>query len=347
MCPRRVAKQHRWPLRNARSPAQHLHLEGRSRATGDGVPRPQSARDDRAVRCRARPARQCPRQYHRLPHLNLQNIRCGRYAARPVAGRLGDPRRPPMRSRHRRVPDGNEPAAAVIIASRGGNVFRRSAFAWALAATAAFLLAMSGAALAEAPSGPPITIGFSMPLTGGLAVNGTSGLLAMQIWTEDTNKKGGLLGRPVKLVYYDDQTNPSLVPGIYTKLLDVDKVDLVVSAYGTNVTAPALPVVIQHNMTFMGLFAMDVNEEFHYPKYFSMLPVGPDPRAAISEGFFEIIEANKDKLGLKTIALAVDDGEATRNTADGARVNIKKAGLEVVYDKTYPPTTTDFTPIIR
>ncbi len=169
----------------------------------------------------------------------------------------------------------------------------------------------------------------------------------MQIWAEDTNEKGGLLGRPVKLVYYDDQTNPSLVPGIYTKLLDVDKVDLVVSAYGTNVTAPALPVVIQHNKTFMGLFAMDVNEEFHYPKYFSMLPVGPDPRAAISEGFFEIVNANKDKLGLKTIALAVDDGEATRNTADGARVNIKKAGLDVVYDKTYPPTTTDFSPIIR
>jgi len=211
----------------------------------------------------------------------------------------------------------------------------------------AITLSTFSPAMAEPPAGAPITIGFSMPLTGGLAVNGTSGLLAMQIWAEDTNNKGGLLGRPVKLVYYDDQTNPSLVPGIYTKLLDVDKVDLVVSAYGTNVTAPALPVVIQHNKTFMGLFAMDVNEEFHYPRYFSMLPVGPDPRAAISEGFFEIIKANKDKLGLKTIALAVDDGEATRNTADGARANVKKAGLNVVYDKTYPPTTTDFTPIIR
>jgi len=217
----------------------------------------------------------------------------------------------------------------------------------AIAAAVAITFAASAAVRAETPAGAPITIGFSMPLTGGLAVNGTSGLLAMQIWAEDTNKKGGLLGRPVKLVYYDDQTNPSLVPGIYTKLLDVDKVDLVVSAYGTNVTAPALPVVIQHNKTFMGLFAMDVNEEFHYPKYFSMLPVGPDPRAAISEGFFEIIKANKDKLGLRTIALAVDDGEATRNTADGARVNLKKAGLDVVYDKTYPPTTTDFSPIIR
>jgi len=216
-----------------------------------------------------------------------------------------------------------------------------------IGAAASIVLMISVSAVAETPAGPPIAIGFSMPLTGGLAVNGTSGLLAMQIWAEDTNKKGGLLGRPVKLVYYDDQTNPSLVPGIYTKLLDVDKVDLVVSAYGTNVTAPALPVVMQHNKTFMGLFAMDVNEEFRYPKYFSMLPVGPDPRAAISEGFFEIVKTNKDKLGLKTIALAVDDGEATRNTADGARVNLKKAGLQVVYDKTYPPTTTDFTPIVR
>src|SRR5499427_3460355 len=203
-----------------------------------------------------------------------------------------------------------------------------------------WLLLVAPFASAQTPNGEPITIGFSMPLTGGLAVNGTSGLLGMQIWAEDQNQKGGLLGRPVKLVYYDDQTNPSLVPGIYTELLDVDKVDLVVSAYGTNVTAPALPVVIQHNKTFMGLFAMDVNEEFHYPKYFSMLPVGPDPRAAISEGFFEIIKANKDKLSLKTIALAVDDGEATRNAADGARANLKKAGLSVVYDKTYPPPMT-------
>src|SRR5580692_1704714 len=216
-----------------------------------------------------------------------------------------------------------------------------------IAGFVAALMLAGPAALAKPPSGEPITIGFSMALTGSLAVNGKSGLLAMQIWAEDQNAKGGLLGRPVKLDFYDDQTNPSLVPGIYTKLLDVDKVDLVVSGYGTNVAAPAMPVVIAHNKTFIGLFALDINEEFKYPKYFSMLPVGPDPRPAISEGFFEVIKANKDKLGLKTIALAVGDGEATRNTADGARVNLKKAGLEVVYDKTYPLTTTDFSPIIR
>src|SRR5919204_1235111 len=112
------------------------------------------------------------------------------------------------------------------------------------AATAMLLLAPPVFAQ-SAPSGEPITIGFSMPLTGGLAVNGTSGLLAMQIWAEDQNAKGGLLGRPVKLVYYDDQTNPALVPGIYTKLIEIDKVDLLISSYGTNLVVPAMPVAIQ------------------------------------------------------------------------------------------------------
>ena len=157
--------------------------------------------------------------------------------------------------------------------------FRRSA------RLAAVFAVLTGAPLALAqtpPSGEPITIGFSMALTGSLAVNGKSGLLAMQIWAEDQNKKGGLLGRPVKLDFYDDQTNPSLVPGIYTKLLDVDKVDLIVSGYGTNIAAPAMPVVIGHNKTFISLFALDINEEFNYPNYFSMLPVGPDRVRAVT-----------------------------------------------------------------
>jgi branched-chain amino acid transport system substrate-binding protein len=216
-----------------------------------------------------------------------------------------------------------------------------------LAGFVAALVLMGPAVFAAEPSGKPITIGFSMALTGSLAVNGKSGLLAMQIWAEDQNAKGGLLGRPVKLDFYDDQTNPASVPGIYTKLLDVDKVDLVVSGYGTNIAAPAMPVVIAHNMTFIGLFALDINEEFKYPKYFSMLPVGPDPRRAISEGFFDIVKQYKDKLGLKTMALAVGDGEATLNGADGARANAKAAGIDLVYDKTYPLNTADFSPIVR
>ena len=112
-------------------------------------------------------------------------------------------------------------------------------------------LADTGAFVAQAAD--PIKIGFGMALTGGLSANGKPALLAMQIWKDDVNRKGGLLGRPVELVYYDDQTNPATVPGIYTKLLDVDKVDLVTSGYGTNLIAPLMPIAMERKLTIMGM----------------------------------------------------------------------------------------------
>jgi branched-chain amino acid transport system substrate-binding protein len=198
---------------------------------------------------------------------------------------------------------------------------------------------------AQAQTKQPIKIGFSMALTGGLAPNGKSALLAMQIWEKDTNDKGGLLGRPVQLVYYDDQTISSTVPGIYTKLLDVDKVDLVVGPYGTNMIAPAMPVVIQHKMTFIGLLGLAVNSEFHYPNYFAMIPSGPNPKPSFTKGFFDIGMAQNPKP--KTVAIVYADAEFSNNAADGARTNAKALGLNIVYDKSYPPSTTDYAPIMR
>ncbi len=136
--------------------------------------------------------------------------------------------------------------------------------------------AFAVASLAAAHAQNPITIGFGMALTGGLAPNGKAALLAMQIWESDINAKGGLLGRPVKLIYYDDQSNPATIPGIYTKLLDVDKVDLIVSGYATNMIAPAMPIIMQHNLTFLSLLGLAVNSEFHYPE---LLLLHPDRRS--------------------------------------------------------------------
>jgi branched-chain amino acid transport system substrate-binding protein len=204
----------------------------------------------------------------------------------------------------------------------------------------------AAAAPSTAAAAEPIKIGFGMALTGGLAPNGKSALVAMQIWRDDTNAAGGLLGRPVELVYYDDQSNSSTVPGIYTKLLEVDKVDLIVGGYATNMLAPAMPVVMQHHMTFIGLLGLAVNSEFHYPRYFAMIPSGPDPKAAFSKGFFDVAMAQTPPP--KTLAIVAADAEFARNAADGARANAKAAGLEIVYDKSYPPATTvDYTPIIR
>ena len=216
-----------------------------------------------------------------------------------------------------------------------------------LAAATGVLLAtaLPFAAPAAAQSGEPIKIGFGMALTGPLAGFGKQALLGMKIWEEEINAKGGLLGRPVKLVSYDDQSNPSTVPGIYTKLLDVDKVDLVVSGYATNMVAPAMPVVMQKKKTFVSLFALDVNSEFKYPNYFSVLPTGPKTKESFTEGFFEAALAQSPKP--TTVALAAEDAEFSRNACEGARENAKKYGLKIVYDKSYPPTSTDFTPIVR
>ncbi len=198
---------------------------------------------------------------------------------------------------------------------------------------------------ASAQSNEPIKIGFSLALTGPLAPNGKQALLGAQIWAEEINAKGGLLGRKVELVNYDDQSKPDMVPGIYTKLLDVDKVDVVMGPYGTNLNAPAMPIVMQKGKVFVGFFALDINAEFHYPKYFSMLPTGPKPREAFTEGFFQVAAAQNPKP--QTLALASEDAEFARNACDGARQNAKTFGVKIIYDKTFPPGTTDFSPVIR
>jgi branched-chain amino acid transport system substrate-binding protein len=208
---------------------------------------------------------------------------------------------------------------------------------------------LAAAALACIPAtgraAEPITIGFADALTGGLAVVGKSGVLAEQIWADEINAKGGLLGRPVKLVFYDNQSNAANVPGIYTKLLDVDHVDLIISGYATNMVAPAMPIAMAHNKLFVSLFCLAVNSEFHYPQYFSMLPTGPDPKHAFSHGYFDIAVAQSPKP--QTIAIVAADAEFARNASDGARDNAREAGLRIVYDGTYPPTTTDYAPIVR
>ncbi|MBV8575131.1 MAG: amino acid ABC transporter substrate-binding protein [Acetobacteraceae bacterium] len=201
---------------------------------------------------------------------------------------------------------------------------------------------------AQTPSraAQPLTIGFDIEQTGGLAPNGTAVLLAMQIWEADVNAKGGLLGRPVKLVYYDDQSNPANVPGIVTKLLDVDKVDFLLGENGTNIVAPAMPVLMRRHLVMLSLFALAVNSEFNYDRYFSMNPAGgPHPKESFTEGFFRVAETLQQKP--KTIAIAGADAEFSKNAMDGGLALAKQDGLQIVYDQTYPPQTIDYTPIAR
>jgi len=198
---------------------------------------------------------------------------------------------------------------------------------------------------AAAQTREPIKIGYGMALTGGLAPNGKSALLAQKIWEEDTNARGGLLGRHVKLVYYDDQTNPAAVPGIYTKLLDVDKVDLIIGGYGTTLVAAAMPIAMQRNKVFIGLFGTALNSEFNYPNYFSMIPTGIDAKPSYTKGFFEL--AMRQNPRPQTVAILAADTGHGLYACEGARENARATGLTVVYDRRYPAATTDLAPAVR
>jgi branched-chain amino acid transport system substrate-binding protein len=224
-------------------------------------------------------------------------------------------------------------------------MFQQQGRAVAACFLGALLALAAPATQAQAPSGEPLKIGYGIAQTGGLAPNGRSALLAQKIWEQDINAKGGLLGRPVKLIYYDDQSNPANVPAIYEKLLDIDKVDTIIGGYGTSPLAAAMPVAIQKQKMLIGLFGLAVNSAFSYPKYFSMIPLGPTPKSAQTKGFFDIAIAQDPKP--QTIAIVAADSEFSINGSEGARDNAKAAGLKIVYDKRYPPATTDFAPVVR
>jgi branched-chain amino acid transport system substrate-binding protein len=198
--------------------------------------------------------------------------------------------------------------------------------------------------ITAAQAAEPIKIGFSVSLTGGLASSGKANLLAQQIWQEKINDEGGLLGRQVQLVYYDDQSNAATVPGIYAKLLDVDKVDLLMGA-ATNLIVAAMPEIMQRQKLVMVLVALGSNDVFKYPRYFQSAAWGPDAKGVMGRAFFEVAKTITPRP--TTVAIVGADSEFSNNVMTGARAIAKQEGFDIVYDHTYPPSTTDYSPIVR
>lgn len=188
---------------------------------------------------------------------------------------------------------------------------------------------------------PPIKIGMSMAQTGGLAGGGKASLLGIEIWRDDVNARGGLLGRKVELVVYDDKSSASETPAIYSKLLDVDKVDILFAPYATVPTAPLMPLVKQRGLLLIGNFSFQVNSKVGHDMWFNNAPWGPADSWAAA--FLTIGQ----KAGGKTVALLTADQEFAQNLALTARDVAKQRNLPVVFDQAYPPNTVEFSSIIR
>jgi branched-chain amino acid transport system substrate-binding protein len=205
-------------------------------------------------------------------------------------------------------------------------------------AFAAAMLAFASGAVAQQP---PIKIGMSMAQTGGLAGGGKASLLGIEIWRDEVNAKGGLLGRKVELVVYDDKSSASETPAIYAKLLDVDNVDLLFAPYATVPTAPIMPLVKQRGLLLMGNFSFQVNSKVKHDMWFNNSPWGPADSWAAA-----YLELGR-KAGGKTIALLAADQEFAQNLAQTTREVAKKLNMQIVFDQAYPPSTVEFSSIIR
>jgi branched-chain amino acid transport system substrate-binding protein len=202
-------------------------------------------------------------------------------------------------------------------------------------------LAFAFGILAPAAQAQPIRIGMGISQTGALGSGGKSALLALRMWAEDVNAKGGLLGRKVELVVYDDQSNPSTTPGIYTKLIDVDKVDLLIGPYASVPTAPIMPLIKQRDLLLMTNFTFKLNRELKHDKAFNNSPWSNEEDLA--NPVLQIGRA----AGAKTIAILAADQEFAQNLAGGAKNIANRMGLKIVYEQNYPPSTVDFSSMIR
>jgi branched-chain amino acid transport system substrate-binding protein len=219
--------------------------------------------------------------------------------------------------------------------------FTRRQFTKAGAAASAALAAPAIWTRAQAQDGP-IRFGCSASLTGPLAATQNM-VIGYELWRDDVNAGGGLLGRPVELIVYDDQSAPANAPGIYSKLVDVDQVDFLFTPYGANLTATIMPFVRQRDQLAIGILTLASNDQVQHDKFFQAAPWGPDGATNWARGFFDVANG----IGVKKMAIVAADTEFSKTAAEGGRRVCEETGIEVVNFQMYPPANRDFSAILR
>ena len=210
--------------------------------------------------------------------------------------------------------------------------------------------AVLGAGLAVAPrlsafgqtpvSGDPIRIGASVSTTG---TNGRTGLYQQEaylLWEAQKNANGGLLGRPVEFVIYDDQSDPTTGARLYERLITEDEVDLVLGPYASGVTQAVAQVTEQygHPLLVAGASANSIWDSGHQ-MVFGVYSVAGDY-------FKDIITNIAVAEGFTTAAVIYEDAVFPMSTGEGAVRHLNDVGIEVVHEESYPQQATDVSGIL-
>jgi len=201
--------------------------------------------------------------------------------------------------------------------------------AWVLVLS---LLALQSA-LAE--KAPPITVGVTVSLTGDYAELGIQELEGMQMWADDLNARGALLGRKVKLVHYDDASSPEESARLYERLISRDKVDLLLGPYSSDITLAASSVAEKHNFPMVATGA--ASSEIWARGYQNIFQI--DTPAA---KYMDLPMKLAQEKGLTRIALVYADVDFPQEVAEGVRADAAEYGMQIVFDQKYPPEKTEF-----
>lgn len=187
----------------------------------------------------------------------------------------------------------------------------------------------------------PIKIGASLSLTGTYAKLGKNQHEGYQLCQKDLNARGGLLGRKVEFVVYDDQSMPATAVRLYEKLITEDKVDGVMGPYSSPVTEAVANVTEKYKKVMVSPLAATTSIFKKTPRrQYIFMVISP------AEVYLEGLVDMAAKRGLKTVAVVNEDTLFSKAAAAGATELAKKKGLQVVYQEAYPKGNTDFSALL-
>ena len=204
-------------------------------------------------------------------------------------------------------------------------------------------VALAGVLLASlpapAPAQAPIKIGASLSVTGTYAQPGTYQKEGYELCADHVNAKGGLLGRRIEFVFYDDQSTPATGVRLYEKLITEDKVDAVMGPYSSPITEAVANVSEKYQKVMVSPLAATTSIFKKGRKYIFMV-ISP------AEGYLEGLIDLAAKRGLKTVAVLNEDTLFTKASATGVVELAKKKGMQVVFQEAYPKGNTDFSAML-
>jgi branched-chain amino acid transport system substrate-binding protein len=189
----------------------------------------------------------------------------------------------------------------------------------------------------------PIKIGFSVSLSGDFSADGKAILQGYQLWAADVNSHGGILGRKVQLIHYDDASSTTQVATNYTKLITSDKVDLTFGPFSSLLTIPATSVARRYGYAFLAPAGGGPSVfQQHFTNFFF---VQPSPVADNLVSFTNWLKKlPKGKRPTSAAYITIDDPFA-KPEIDTARSILQRAGIKTVYNTVLASETTDSQPI--